>query len=452
ELLHKLPSDIEYVKPDIVVVLVGFNNVWNYWGLADFEKRSSMRLKMGQYLYASRTFTLFMILKNRLENTRLFRRKENKEYVTDKDSKEGGEMNAAHYDTLGLQYKSEGKYEKAILNFKKSIALDASNALPYLEMGRIFIEQKEYVSAMRFFDKVLTFDNFRDSALLGIGHVYIRLEDYEKALQSFRKGLSIEPQHSHFYSGIGKVYMEQGKYDEALEWFLKGLAINQKDSTSTYNIGMIYRVKDDNNKALEWFNKGISAVPDCGGNYCGIAEIYEERGDYANAFIWFEKGLKADATFRGLFLGLSRLALKTGNAAQVCAIIKKHGRDNPFAMAILLQMEGRAMQSIDTDDKIKQWVESDIERIIAVCQKNNIKIILQDYPGDYAINRVLKKTAAIYHIPFVNNSERINALTKKESFIARDGIHCNDRGYAMMAENVYEKIAGKAESKKGDRF
>ncbi len=95
------------------------------------------------------------------------------------------------------------------------------------------------------------------------------------------------------------------------------------------------------------------------------------------------------------------------------------------------------------EGKIDEWLEQDLEAIVRLCRKNNIKVIVQNYPYPYAIaNRALKDIAEKYSLPFVDNQavfdKRVNEENRKEYF--HDDDHCTTKGHRIMAENVYKVL------------
>lgn len=97
----------------------------------------------------------------------------------------------------------------------------------------------------------------------------------------------------------------------------------------------------------------------------------------------------------------------------------------------------------NVDSKIDDWVKADIEKTVRTCQRMGIKIILQNYPFYNNANEILKDVAEKYSLPFVDNEHVFTKLwdkgEKREDYFLPDA-HCNDKGYRLTAENIYNKI------------
>ena len=85
----------------------------------------------------------------------------------------------------------------------------------------------------------------------------------------------------------------------------------------------------------------------------------------------------------------------------------------------------------------------DLENMVKLCQKNNIKLIIQNYPYSYpSANTSLKNVALKYSLAFVNNRSVFKLLIAKdgEDKYFRNYDHCTAKGYKIMAKNVYKVL------------
>ncbi|MEC3907500.1 tetratricopeptide repeat protein [Tamlana sp. 2201CG12-4] len=151
---------------------------------------------------------------------------------------------SAIYSSLGMLYKSEGNYEKAIETYFKGITYDEKNSNEY---GK-FIK------------------------LLNLANVYSIIEDYEKSLeygfQAEKISKNSENPNINYALGtilnnIGGSYSKLKQYDKALEYFNSSLSVNiknenRKEIARNYNnIGAIYEKKGEPQKALALLRKAL---------------------------------------------------------------------------------------------------------------------------------------------------------------------------------------------------
>lgn len=103
----------------------------------------------------------------------------------------------------------------------------------------------------------------------------------------------------------------------------------------------------------------------------------------------------------------------------------------------------KKIKGIYSDEKIDNWLRHDLEAIVDICRKNNIRVVIQEYPYPYPdANAVLRGIANKYALPLARNAETFGKLIMKEgkSHYFLDDSHCTASGYQIMAENVYKVI------------
>jgi lysophospholipase L1-like esterase len=126
--------------------------------------------------------------------------------------------------------------------------------------------------------------------------------------------------------------------------------------------------------------------------------------------------------------------------------MKKHAHDNPFAGDIFKEASEREKYHYE----LKTWVKHDIEEMIQRAKARGIKVILQTYPyydkGDHYenlsyINEVLREIPEKVPVVFIDHERIFDRMFTKgeirEEYFDSAQVHCNEKGYKAMAENVY---------------
>jgi tetratricopeptide (TPR) repeat protein len=134
---------------------------------------------------------------------------------------------ARPHSNLGIAYKSEGRTEKAIEQYKIAIQADPSYANAYSNLGNIYL-------AMGLFDKAIA--------------------DYEATLR-------LRPYHPDANYNMGVAYHYKGQTDEAIRYYEKALEINPYYADAHYNLGLAYLEKGSVELAQEQFEKVLQIEP-----------------------------------------------------------------------------------------------------------------------------------------------------------------------------------------------
>ena len=244
------------------------------------------------------------------------------------------------------------------------------------------------------------------------GWNYFQQGKYNESRDSFRRGIELDPKDVECYKGLGAVYLAQGQDEQAEEWFKKGVEISPADFSYCASIARLYRQQNQITQATNWYKQAIRINPQ---DNESISGWYLIQKNYEDKLTFLEE--------------LEKKGLLTDNFADILKKIKGNNKK-------------------DIEDGIKRWVAFDIEKIIKICRENKIKIILQNYPKNVyrqkEAGEILRYVASINSLPFVDNFQAFIELKREkgniEDYFTPDGGHPNAKGYALMAENIFNKI------------
>jgi signal transduction histidine kinase len=176
------------------------------------------------------------------------------------------------YNNIGVIYWSEEERTKAMIFYKKAVAMNSSHLITKARLlnniGLVFQDVDQYDSALWYFNEALrALDHKKNSygyALINnnIGISYRDSKRYDLALSHFAIALQLQTELNDRFGltlvsdNIGRTLVAQGKIKDAILYFKKGLT---------------YARQSDN---VEWL-----------GNISGhLADAYAKTGDYQNAY------------------------------------------------------------------------------------------------------------------------------------------------------------------------
>ena len=247
--------------------------------------------------------------------------------------------------------------------------------------------------------------------------------------------------NSKNYCTIGREYMDKGDYDQALQFFLSGIQANASDPGLYSSIGDLFRERGQYDVARRWYQKGIGIDSTFRQNYEGIGWLYIGKRQYKQALSWFKKALEvthSDTLSPYCYEGIAHAFRDLRLYSEAMDFFRKEKRRNPLANDYLLMFKKRHIEK-----EVQQWIQQDIGRILSLCAKYNVRIILQNYPGEDVVDDVLRNVASKRDIPFVDHSSIFSRIRKegasREQYFVPDG-HPNVRGYGVMATNIWNTL------------
>jgi len=197
---------------------------------------------------------------------------------------------------IGMSYFGKGEYDKAIIEFEKSIELDENHTESYYYLGQCYLQKgiieynnKNILKAYSLYRKSNKFaeqvipqyekiieDNPEDlNSYLRLGYIYeVRsivpfINDYDKALEYYLKALSLdaasENKNKEIYIYIntraGSIYYQMKDYLQAIEHLERVEKISPHNVEAYYYLGLSYDKIGETEKAREFLSRVIELAP-----------------------------------------------------------------------------------------------------------------------------------------------------------------------------------------------
>ncbi len=221
----------------------------------------------------------------------------------------------------GVRFYNLHQQEKALNNFQKVIALDASFPMAYKAVADIYFNQGKLREALRYYKKAVALGLREAKVFNSMGIICMRFEDYRAAIMYFRKALHMDAENLHYLYNLASTLRDSGQFQEALSLYNKVVSAASSypnvhnDMAGIYDcLGMrdkavseyqkerdiaVYLIKtgvaDDftltrlavaynglnkSTKAEEILNKVVEGNPDYYEAYYARGQVYQKLGNY----------------------------------------------------------------------------------------------------------------------------------------------------------------------------
>lgn len=197
---------------------------------------------------------------------------------------------------VGKSYFSQGEYDKAIIEFEKSIELDENHTESYYYLGQCYLQKgiieynnknifkaySLYRKANKFAEQVISQyeklieDNSEDlNSYLRLGYIYETrsivpfINEYDEALEYYLKALALdavsESKNRAIYvylnTRAGSIYYQMKDYSQAIEYLEKAKEISPQNVEAAYYLGLSYDKIGKKEKAREYLSRVIELAP-----------------------------------------------------------------------------------------------------------------------------------------------------------------------------------------------
>ena len=166
------------------------------------------------------------------------------------------------YYAMGMVYDMMGKFSDAEKYYKETIDIDPEFADAYNSLGTIYMKQKKWKEALKAFQKTLQNKMYATPNItyVNIGDVYLNLEDYPKAIEAYREAKRYANQDYIIYR-LGMALARSGKTKEAIGEFQEGVALTPKNPDMRLALGLALLKDGNKNAALTEFKKVVEFAP-----------------------------------------------------------------------------------------------------------------------------------------------------------------------------------------------
>ncbi|ALB43255.1 hypothetical protein AA650_24905 [Anabaena sp. WA102] len=205
--------------------------------------------------------------------------------------------NADAYINRGVVYNEQKKWELALADYSKAIAINPDNADAYINRGVVYGEQKKWELALSDYNKAIAINPDNADAYINRGVVYGEQKKWELALADYNKAIAINPDYAQAYINRGNGYYNQKKWELALSDYNKAIAINPDFFQSYYNRGVVYDEQKKWELALADYNKAIAINPDYAQAYNNRGNLYSDQKKWVLALADFNKAIAINPDF-----------------------------------------------------------------------------------------------------------------------------------------------------------
>jgi tetratricopeptide (TPR) repeat protein len=182
---------------------------------------------------------------------------------------------ASLHEKRGDSYFARKLYEDAIIEYRKSVALDRYNASTLNRLGLVYHQSQKLNEAERYYREALKQNPFFLEVLNNIGTVEYARQRYDNALEQYEKALKIRPESPTILLNMGACLFDMKRYDEALKATQQALEIDPKvldkvsgfgtliqtsrrsDPTVSFYYAKIYAAQGDKERAISYLNRAL---------------------------------------------------------------------------------------------------------------------------------------------------------------------------------------------------
>jgi tetratricopeptide (TPR) repeat protein len=182
---------------------------------------------------------------------------------------------ATLHERRGDSFFARRMYEDAIIEYRRSVAIDRYNAATFNRLGLVYHQSQKLNDAERYYREALKQNPYFQEVLNNLGTVDYARQRYESALDNYEKALKIRPHSSTVLLNMGACLFDMKRYDEALKVTQLAIEIDPRVLDKASGFGTLIQTSRRSDPLVSFY----------------YAKIYAARGDKERAISYLHRAL-----------------------------------------------------------------------------------------------------------------------------------------------------------------
>ena len=127
---------------------------------------------------------------------------------------------------IAVDLTSDGKIDEAIEEWKKALALDATDFRARNNLGAALLRTGKIDAGFAEFQKVLVTNPRYADAYYNLGIALLQVGKFDEGIAQFQKALEINPDHTQSHANLGNAFYIKGKDTDALAQWREALHVD----------------------------------------------------------------------------------------------------------------------------------------------------------------------------------------------------------------------------------
>jgi len=200
---------------------------------------------------------------------------------------------AAYYN-LGIALQVQGKNDEAIRNYRRALELKPDYAEAYYNLGTILQAEGRPDEAISCYNRALQIDFNSAESHNNLGNVLLSQGKFDEALKHYLAAEKIKPDYPDIQYNLGNMFLTQGSFDKAVSHYRHALRLRPHDAEAYYKLGKAFQSQGKYDEAIKQFYQSLQNRPGYAEAHKSIADLLSEMGKSGVAMEHYYKALETE--------------------------------------------------------------------------------------------------------------------------------------------------------------
>ncbi len=214
---------------------------------------------------------------------------------------------------LGLAYKADRQYTKAIERITFALELDPGNLQAHVDLGDSYLKRGDTEEALAEYHRALAIQQGYAPAWDGLGRSAEATGDDDKAVENFGKAIELNPGFPDASLNLGDLYLRRDRLREAVDLFVKAIGVRPDFAAAHNRLGVAYARQRLGNEAIAALRKAAELERGNPWHAYTIGLIEMDFGNLSQAVRDFDQALALDRNYLEAYVAKARLLRRLGD-------------------------------------------------------------------------------------------------------------------------------------------
>ena len=198
---------------------------------------------------------------------------------------------ARPHDTLGVLYKKKDRFDEAIKEYQRALAIDPNYSSSHFGLGNVYGKKGMVDQAISEYRRTIAINPNHAGASTNLAVIYVQRGMLNEAISECNKALNSDPNFPEAYYNLGNIFFRKGKLDEAIDAYRNAVKNRPNYVEAHYCLGLTYSKKGMLEEAISEYKQVITINPDHAMTHNNLGIIYENKNMFNEAFSEYKKAV-----------------------------------------------------------------------------------------------------------------------------------------------------------------
>ncbi|MFH0703091.1 MAG: tetratricopeptide repeat protein [bacterium] len=288
------------------------------------------------------------------------------------------------YILLGDAYKSIGKINDAINEYKMALWLDSTSIVACKSLCALYEEQGDYSNAIKIYQKLIEIYPKNPVYYSNLANVLYLKGELKAAISNYQTAIILNPDKnwtSIIAQTVGYIFHESKEnLDAAISAYQSAFLLNPSDIEIYINLGSAFYDKGDHNNALIAYHAALKIDPNNPRIHCNLGYLLWNKGLIDESIKEYEQAIKLDPNYDIAYNNLGVIYLDDfGNIQKATELFQQAVKYNPnYALAYYNMGRAAAIRGDQIEAARLFQVALDLNSYTNELDNNEIKARIDD--------------------------------------------------------------------------